>query len=207
MAAPSRPSRRDQDHRQDQEDRKLQPLGPHQQIATIAVIGVAQRQDRGRGRGGADQQRHREQRIVGNGAVGPEREKILPERQQAGDHDARQQGHQHRAAGIEASQPLLVADRMIVAELGSQRKGRLDAEHPQQPGDDAGEAPLRHRDAIGHKRTDQQHRQIEQRQIGGARHRERSRLAKLADDPAPRMRRRAPRARYGNSRGASIISS
>ena len=48
---------------------------------------------------------------------------------------------------------------------------------------------LRHRDAIGHKRADQQHRQIEQRQIGGARHRKRSGLAKLANNPAPRARR------------------
>jgi len=118
--------------------------------------------------------------------VGPEHEKILPERQQAGNHDARQQRHQHRSAGIQALQPLHVANGVIVAKFRGQRKGGLDAEHTKQPGDHAGKPPLRHGHAIGHERADQQDRQIEQGQIGGARHRKRNGLAKLADNPAPR---------------------
>ena len=118
--------------------------------------------------------------------MGPEHEKILPERQQAGNHDARQQRHQHRSAGIQALQPLHVANGVIVAKFRGQRKGGLDAEHTKQPGDHAGKPPLRHGHAIGHERADQQDRQIEQGQVGGARHRKRNGLAKLADNPAPR---------------------
>ena len=52
-------------------------------------------------------------------------------------------------------------DRMIMAKLRRQRKRRLDAEDTQQSGDHAGKPPLRDGHAIGHERTNQQHRQIE----------------------------------------------
>jgi hypothetical protein len=52
---PQRSERRDQHQRQDQEHRELQALAAYQEVALVAVIGVAQRQD-GRCRdSGADQ--------------------------------------------------------------------------------------------------------------------------------------------------------
>ena len=71
-----------------------------------------------------------------------------------------------------------------MAKLGRQGKRRLNAKRPQQSRDDAGEAPLRHGDAVGHKGADQQHGQIEQGQLGRACDGKRDRHAKLAKDPA-----------------------
>ena len=75
-----RPQRADEQDRQRQKNGQLQPLRPHQKISAVAVIGVAQRQDRRGDCAGANQQRDRERRIVGNGSAGPEREKIRPKR-------------------------------------------------------------------------------------------------------------------------------
>ena len=95
---------------------------------------------------------------------------------------------QDELIAVAGRHPLLVADGIIVTELGGQGKRRLHAKHPQQPGNDTGQAPLRYRDPVGHERADQQYRQIKQCQIGGACDREWSRLAKLAGDPAQRTR-------------------
>ena len=74
---------RNQDDRQQQEQRQLQRLGPKQQRAAIAVIGVAERQDRRRADAHPQQQRDGERRIVGNCAMGPDFEEIRPEHQRA----------------------------------------------------------------------------------------------------------------------------
>ncbi len=133
-----RPHLRRQHDRQYQENGELQPLRPHQKVSAIAVIGVAQRQDRRRNDAGADQQRHCEKRIVGDSAVGPECEEIRPKRQEHGDHKARQQCHEYRSMGIKASQALLCANGVIVAKLGRQRKRRLRAQAAQKARHDAG---------------------------------------------------------------------
>ncbi len=89
------------------------------------------------------------------------------------------------------------ADGMVVAEFGGKRKRGLKAKRAQQPRDDAGQAPLRHGDAIGHEHADQQHRQVEQRELRCARDPERHRLAKLTDRPSARecLARRAAQKR------------
>jgi hypothetical protein len=70
-------------------------------------------------------------------------------------------------------------------QLGRQGKRSLNTERPQQSRGDPGKAPLRYGHAVGHKSADQQYGQVDQRELRGARHSKRSRLAKLADDPGP----------------------
>ena len=47
--------------------------------------------------------------------MGPQCEKILPERQKSGDHDTRKQGDKDGSARIEAAQTVLRADGVIVS--------------------------------------------------------------------------------------------
>lgn len=120
-AAPSGPSCGIRTKDSAGEDHELEALGPDQEIAAIAMIGEDQSQQRRRDGRRAEQQRHGERRVIGDAAMGPQREEVRPERQQARDDQTGEAGHEHRAVGIEPAQPILVADRMVVAEFGGER--------------------------------------------------------------------------------------
>ncbi len=189
---------RDQQQCQHDEQHELRRLGPQQQRPAVAVIGIAHRQQRGRRDAGADQQRDRQGRIIGNGAMGPDREEIRPERQRARGGRGGEQHQHHRSPHIQPLQAVARADRVVVPELGGKRQRRLIAHLPQQIDDGARQAPLGDGDAVRHEEADQENGEIAQAQLDEVRHRERQGAQQIARVSSAGISRR------GNARETEI---